>query len=335
LTHYPYFPFYPQDFLADPVVVCMTLEEQGAYWRLCCHAWKPPSWDGGKATVGSLHNDPTLLAALSGAGPRWEDLAPAVLRAFHLSPDGKFLVQRRLTEEWEKLQGRVEQARNAASASWKSPKRGRREKQPVDDAPAMPEHELSNADAMRPQSDRKATAQDQQCGRNAIQKQIQSNDPTDRCANAGSHGGDQSPLKLEAQDVPPTPRKQHRAEFSYIAPALDVLSQHCPERFVKVEQVHGKVLGILCAHFTRHDDLTQWAVLGDFLAAGGEERKGVLSPSKLSYFFEDLLALALDWNRKGRPNPEGRRPPNGRPPQTQVIRDTTGLSPLGEGELED
>lgn len=112
----PWFPFYPHDFLSDPLVLLMTCEERGAYILLLCHAWDPPKWDGERAPLGSLPNDATLLAALSGCGQeRWEEVAPHVLRPFKVSEDGRFLIQKRLTAEAEAM----EQRRIAASEAGK------------------------------------------------------------------------------------------------------------------------------------------------------------------------------------------------------------------------
>lgn len=112
----PWFPFYPHDFLADPLVLLMTNEERGAYVLLLCHAWDPPKWGGERATLGSLPNDPMLLAALSGCGQeRWGEISEHVLRPFKVSEDGRFLVQKRLTAEAEAM----EQRRIAASEAGK------------------------------------------------------------------------------------------------------------------------------------------------------------------------------------------------------------------------
>lgn len=72
---FPSFYFYADDWLASKARALMTLEEQGAYLNLLCHAWTadPPC---------TLPNDPDQLAALSGLGDKWQAAAPRLLRWF-------------------------------------------------------------------------------------------------------------------------------------------------------------------------------------------------------------------------------------------------------------
>lgn len=93
----PAFQFYPADYLSDANVDMMTLAEQGAYMRLLCHAWK-------STVVGRLPNEPETLALLSRAGKDWSSMAPAILRAFKTTEDGKMIYSKRLIEEWKKQQ---------------------------------------------------------------------------------------------------------------------------------------------------------------------------------------------------------------------------------------
>lgn len=119
----PAFQFYPRDYLADPIVVCMTLEEQGAYVRLLCHAWDPPCWAGkDKPPVGCLPNEPELLAAIAGFGTlvRWDEHSDAILRAFKVSDDGSLLIQKRLVEEYAKQEQHRIARSNAGKHSGKS-----------------------------------------------------------------------------------------------------------------------------------------------------------------------------------------------------------------------
>jgi uncharacterized protein YdaU (DUF1376 family) len=97
----PWFPFFPFDYLSDPVVLCMSLEEQGAYVRLLCHAWHPPVWGGKACQKGYLPNDATLLTAMSGARDpsHWEAMSEAILRAFNVTDDGTFIFQKRMVSE--------------------------------------------------------------------------------------------------------------------------------------------------------------------------------------------------------------------------------------------
>lgn len=107
------FLFYPADFLADPVVGAMSLEQVGAYVLLLCYAW--PS-------KGVLPNDPAALARWSRLGDRWPEHAPAILAAFDVRPT--VIVQKRMAQEWAATLRRLEQARErgalGASVRWGS-----------------------------------------------------------------------------------------------------------------------------------------------------------------------------------------------------------------------
>jgi uncharacterized protein YdaU (DUF1376 family) len=122
----PAFRFYPRDYLADPNVECMSLEEQGAYIRLLCHAWDPPpDADGHKPAVGCLPNDPVLLATLSRLGrDGWAMAAPQIMRAWRVSNDGRYIVQKRMMEEWRKQQdygkSKSEAGKKGAAKRWQS-----------------------------------------------------------------------------------------------------------------------------------------------------------------------------------------------------------------------
>lgn len=52
----PAFQFYATDFLGDPHVIAMTMEERGAYITLLCIAWEE----------GGIPSDPKLLRRLLG-----------------------------------------------------------------------------------------------------------------------------------------------------------------------------------------------------------------------------------------------------------------------------
>ncbi len=88
----------------------MTLEEQGAYMRLLCHAWK-------STPVGSLLNDDEILAQLSRLGKeRWMISKTNILRAFDLS-NPEFITQKRLVREHEKQKHNRKQKVKAGKAS--------------------------------------------------------------------------------------------------------------------------------------------------------------------------------------------------------------------------
>lgn len=108
----PAFQFYPADYLADANVDMMTLEQQGAYVRLLCHAWR-------STTVGRLLNDPQRLSSLARMSlEQWSANSAAILRAFRVDPDG-YITQKRLVEEWEKQQARYNQCVAAGKNSAK------------------------------------------------------------------------------------------------------------------------------------------------------------------------------------------------------------------------
>jgi uncharacterized protein YdaU (DUF1376 family) len=103
MSRSPAFQFYPRDYISDPVVQMMSLEERGAYVQLLCAAWLPPAAvDGTDTPVGHLVNDDAELADLSQLGPKWETSRRRILRAFRVSADGRYLYQKRMVEEWKK-----------------------------------------------------------------------------------------------------------------------------------------------------------------------------------------------------------------------------------------
>jgi uncharacterized protein YdaU (DUF1376 family) len=109
----PYFPFFPRDFVADPVVAAMTPEECGGYILLLCFAWM----DG---QTGTLPDDEQTLARLSRLGDRWPECREAIRSAFHVSK-GR-LLQKRMVQEAKALSVLIsrksEQGRLGAYARW-------------------------------------------------------------------------------------------------------------------------------------------------------------------------------------------------------------------------
>ena len=87
----PAFQFYPADFLSDPNVAGMSLQERGAYITLICLCWKD----------GSLPLEDERLARMVGLPlSNWRKLAPIVVGCF-TTVDGR-LVHRRLDKERQK-----------------------------------------------------------------------------------------------------------------------------------------------------------------------------------------------------------------------------------------
>jgi len=84
MSGFPYFKFFPADWLGSTSVACMTLEQQGAYIRLMAHAWQ--------AADCGLPDDDAALAMLSGLGERWAADGTVLRRMFRWRssepPDG-------------------------------------------------------------------------------------------------------------------------------------------------------------------------------------------------------------------------------------------------------
>jgi uncharacterized protein YdaU (DUF1376 family) len=67
----PAFQFYPSDFLGDPSVMAMSLDERGAYITLLCVAWME----------GGIPSEPSALRRLLRVSPKqfdriWEAVKP-------------------------------------------------------------------------------------------------------------------------------------------------------------------------------------------------------------------------------------------------------------------
>jgi uncharacterized protein YdaU (DUF1376 family) len=75
----PAFQFYASDWLGSTRIALMTLEQQGAYIRLLCHAWADDDC--------SLPGDDRLLANLSTLGQRWGRLKTEILACFDPHPE--------------------------------------------------------------------------------------------------------------------------------------------------------------------------------------------------------------------------------------------------------
>lgn len=86
----PAFQFYPKDYLGDLKVNAMSLAEQGAYWRLCCHCW----------LEGSIPDDPVELASVVGAKEEeFADWWGRIRRCFRASKKGRLVHPRMQLEK--------------------------------------------------------------------------------------------------------------------------------------------------------------------------------------------------------------------------------------------
>lgn len=109
----PYFNFYPKDWLSDPKVTLLTLEEQGAYMRILALMWTYETGDC------SLPDDPAIVSQLLGISQKkWRKIREKLVESPHAVltvEDGK-LVNSRLQEEYEKArQKSVSRARSSRS----------------------------------------------------------------------------------------------------------------------------------------------------------------------------------------------------------------------------
>jgi len=86
--------------LASELVALGTPEECWAATMLWCRAWK-------QSPPGSLPNDDRILAAFSGAGPRWSKVKEMALRGFVLCSDGRLhhhVLAEQVMSAWQKRQ---------------------------------------------------------------------------------------------------------------------------------------------------------------------------------------------------------------------------------------
>jgi uncharacterized protein YdaU (DUF1376 family) len=98
--------WYSADWLASEAKATMTLEQQGAYRNLLDHAWiqDPPC---------TLPDDDAVLAGLSGAGAKWEEMA-SVVRRWFTAKRGRLVNEKQLTTYRE-----MESRREAKSTAGK------------------------------------------------------------------------------------------------------------------------------------------------------------------------------------------------------------------------
>lgn len=101
-----WFPFYVPDFLSSPTVTMMSAEEVGGYVLLLCYAWQDPQ--------GSLPSDDDSLRILSRVKC---DLTR--IKSCFSEKKGR-LINKRLTQELEKVQEKSISAKRSASMRWHS-----------------------------------------------------------------------------------------------------------------------------------------------------------------------------------------------------------------------
>lgn len=91
MTKKPYMPFFPDAYMSD--TVHLTMEEQGAYFRLLCWMW---------INDGKLENDDKKIARILNTHPnKWQKLRPSVVAYFTPCGPG-YVTQNRLQKEYQR-----------------------------------------------------------------------------------------------------------------------------------------------------------------------------------------------------------------------------------------
>lgn len=113
MSEFPWFPCYPGDWLSSQTVQLLTLEQEGAFFRLLCYEWQ--------ADACALPSNPRAMLKLC-KGISEEELKP-VLAAFHQHPTKPgHLYNPRLYKEWlacrERQSMLQERAHKGAEARW-------------------------------------------------------------------------------------------------------------------------------------------------------------------------------------------------------------------------
>lgn len=125
----PAFPFYPKDYESDENVKMMTLEQEGVFLRLLCHAWLHESIPG---------DVPSLAKICRVAPSKMARLWPGVKPCFHRDDAGR-LVNRKLEKirdgQRRFRQERSESGRKGAARKWS----GRMAQPESGDGSAIPE----------------------------------------------------------------------------------------------------------------------------------------------------------------------------------------------------
>ena len=78
----PFMPLYVGRLLASDTWLLATGDEAKAAVTLWARSWQ-------QVPAGTLPNDDRLLAALSGAGPKWRKVRAVALRGFDVGADGR------------------------------------------------------------------------------------------------------------------------------------------------------------------------------------------------------------------------------------------------------
>lgn len=105
---FPFFPMFPGDWLSSGTRARLTVEQRGAFWDLCFHAWLEEDC--------MLPDDDKVLAVYSGLGDRWPTVGRTVVElAFQKRRKRWF--NKRLMKERQIAEGKSKQAADAGKKS--------------------------------------------------------------------------------------------------------------------------------------------------------------------------------------------------------------------------
>lgn len=143
----PYFPFYPADWLSDPDVTALSLEEQGAYIRLLANMWM-----SGHGRCDLPDEDQATARILSVTVKEWQAIKKALLPVLTIS--GGRVSNKRLSSQFE-------HAEQVASTKTGNGQKGGRPKKATAIRPVSPD----KPDGNRPVSVDKADGSSTETGR--------------------------------------------------------------------------------------------------------------------------------------------------------------------------
>lgn len=117
-TETPYFAFYPSDWLSDPNVQQLSLQEEGAYIRLLSLMWT----NGDRCTL--LDDDKLLARMLKVSTETWTEMRAIMIDGpmpvFQKTNDGR-LTNKRLRQEYENAVNRSKTAKENGSKGGRPP----------------------------------------------------------------------------------------------------------------------------------------------------------------------------------------------------------------------
>jgi uncharacterized protein YdaU (DUF1376 family) len=215
---FPYFPFYPADWLSGQRARAMSAEERGYYIDILCWMWKDHE-------ACSLPDEPVTICRMLGIRPaKWKQLRSVFIEGsapVFFEKDGKIFSER-LQKEWKKTREKSEKNSQAAKA-----------KAEKFSAKVAENKGTTSADAQRTVCERSANGV-QHAGASEVRRQISESDKgfIEPTSLAGSDAGHPSrPVKVPPEKID---FDYHSGRFSGIteeqlsiwnaaAPAVNVL----------------------------------------------------------------------------------------------------------------